>query len=249
MEQVVGESKPLRRSLQLALAAALVVLAAGMVFAFTQQGRYQAETSLIMLPANTLPTLDQANLLDTLSSGQVPASMAEVARSGRFEAEASTAMGLSSSEAASSTVTVAVTPSTSVLVFTAQASTAKIAEGLADRTAVLAAAYINSTLKTYTATHVKSAFGTAAPAGTSRSIVVAGVAAAALAVAVAAQQASYQLLTARRSIRRPVPAGAAEAAGTVPVAAAGPATYTTTPTPTEPTAPVLTPVGGGAADN
>ena len=249
MEQAVGESKPLRRSLQLALAAALVVLTAGMVFAFSQQGRYQAETSLIVLPANSLPALDQANLLDTLSSGQVPATMAEVARSGRFEAEASKAMGLSASEAGSSTVAVAVTPATSVLVFTAQANTKKVAEGLADRTAVLAAAYVNSVLTTYTATHVKSASGTAQPAGTSRPILIAGVAAAALAVAVAAQQASYQFLTANGAVRRPASPGAAVGSGATgpgPVAKARPTTFTTIPTPSEPapSEPTQSPAGG-----
>jgi capsular polysaccharide biosynthesis protein len=203
----------LRRSLQIALAAALVVLAAGLVFAFTQQGRYKAETSLIVLPANTLTSTDQANFLETLSRGQITATMAEVAQSGRFETEAEKAMGLSAGEAASSTVTVTVVPSTSVLLIQSEANSKATAEGLADRTAQLAATYLKSMIKPYAATQVRSAVGTAYAAGTATWMVAAGAFAAALAVAVAAQQASYQVLLARRRsrrgpIRRPIYTGA-----------------------------------------
>jgi capsular polysaccharide biosynthesis protein len=250
MGRPVSDSQPLRRSLQIALVVALVVLAAGMVFAFTQHGKYKAETSLIVLPANTLDTTTQANFLETLSRGQVTATMAEVAQSGRFETEAETAMGLSASEAAATTVTVTVVPSTSVLLITSEASTKQVAEGLADRTAALAATYLKSMIKPYTATQVRSAAGTAYPAGTSSTIILAGVVLAAIAVAVAAQQASYQVLQARRRTRRVVPtpgarrpataytgsAGAAPGAATRPGVAAVPTPTFGTPAPVAGTA-------------
>ena len=221
MGRPMSDSQPLRRSLQIALVAALVVVAAGLVFAFTQHGKYKAETSLIVLPANTLDTTTQANFLETLSRGQVTATMAEVAQSGRFETEAETAMGLSASEAAATTVTVTVVPSTSVLLITSEASTKQVAEGLADRTAALAATYLKSMIKPYTATQVRSAAGTAYAAGSSSTIILAGVALAAIAVAVAAQQASYQVLQARRRTRRGVPTPGARRPATAYSGSAG----------------------------
>jgi capsular polysaccharide biosynthesis protein len=210
---------------QIALVAAVVVMAAGLVFALTPHTRYKAETSLIVLPANTLTSLNQASFLEALSSGQVTATMAQVAQSGRFETEAEAAMGLSTAQAAGTTVTVTVAPSTSVLLITAEANSARVAEGLADRTARLAATYLKSIIKAYTATQIRPAAGRAYAAGPSTTIAVAGVLAAALAVAIAAQQASYQLLQARRRTHRLAPGADHQPATTT---AAGASTSTST---------------------
>ena len=249
MGRPVSDSQPLRRSLQVALVAALVVVAAGMVFALSQHGKFKAETSLIVLPANTLDNTDQANYLETLSRGQITATMAEVAQSGRFETEAETAMGLSTTEAAGTTVTVTVVPSTSVLLITSEASSKAVAEGLADRTAALAATYLKSMIKPFTATQVRSATGTAYPAGTSTTIILAGVLAAALAVAVAAQQASYQVLQARRRTRRVPPVVRRPGyAGTAGVTRPGVAPVpTATPTFGAPATAPATPATAGTA--
>ncbi|TQS41326.1 hypothetical protein [Cryptosporangium phraense] len=244
----MSDFQPLRRSLQIAAVAALLVLVAGVVFALTQQGRYKAETSLIVLPASTLDAQSQASFLETLSRGQVTATMAEVAQSGRFETEAEKALGLSASEAEDTTVTVTVVPSTSVLLIDAEASSPEVAEQLADRTAALSAAYLQSMIKPYTASQVRPAEGTAYAAGTATWIVLAGTVIAALAVALAVQQAAYQVLQARRAKRRPLRRPAFTAAGTPAVAApAGPAgtavapmvvpPSVATPTVTSPTVP------------
>ncbi|MFB9317215.1 hypothetical protein [Cryptosporangium minutisporangium] len=220
----MSDFQPLRRSLQIAVVAALLVLAAGAVFALTQQGRYKAETSLIVLPASTLDAQEQASFLETLSRGQVVATMAEVAQSGRFETEAEKALGLSTAEAADTTVTVTVVPSTSVLLIEAEASTAGIAEQVADRTAALSATYLQSMIKPYTATQVRPAAGTAYSAGTAPWIVLGGTVIAALAVALAVQQAAYQVLQSRRRARRPVrrpPFSAASSATPTAAPAAG----------------------------
>ncbi|MFI5959066.1 hypothetical protein [Cryptosporangium sp. NPDC051539] len=225
----MSDFQPLRRSLQIAAVAALLVLVAGVAFALTQQGRYKAETSLIVLPASTLDAQSQASFLETLSRGQVTATMAEVAQSGRFETEAEKALGLSASEAEDTTVTVTVVPSTSVLLIDAEASSPEVAEQLADRTAALSGAYLQSMIKPYTASQVRPAEGTAYAAGTATWVVLAGTVIAALAVALAVQQAAYQVLQARRSKRRPLrrPAYSAgvPATGTAaPMNAASPAT-------------------------
>lgn len=208
MGRPVSDFQPLRRSLQIAAVAALLVVVTGLVFAVTQQGRYKAETSLIVLPASTLDAADQASFLETLSRGQVVATMAEVAQSGRFEREAEIALKLSTSEAASSTVTVTVVPSTSVLLVNAEADNAEVAEQLADRTAALSATYLQSMIKPYAATQVRPARGTAYSAGTATWLILAGTLIAALAVALAVQQASYQVLQTRRRPPRRVPVGA-----------------------------------------
>ncbi|WP_178380002.1 hypothetical protein [Cryptosporangium aurantiacum] len=233
----MSDFQPLRRSLLIAAVAALLVLAAGVVFALTQQGRYKAETTLIVLPASTLAAQDQASFLETLSRGQVVATMAEVAQSGRFETEAEKALGLSTAEAADTTVTVTVVPSTSVLLVEAEASTARIAEQLADRTAALSATYLQSMIKPYAATQVRPAANTAYSAGTAPWIVIAGTVIAALAVALAVQQAAYQVLQPRRRSRRPLRRPPFSAADPSPAAAATPAPATPAPATTAPAAP------------
>jgi capsular polysaccharide biosynthesis protein len=196
-----SDSGPLRRSLVIAVVLGLVVLVGGFVYAVTKTATYQANTQLVVLPTNTLTTADQSQYFSTLGNGQVVPTMAELAKDGRFETEAEQALGLSTKEAAASSVTISTATDTSVLVVNADADNAKVAEDLADRTAALAAAYLHKTFPAYTATPVRSAQGTAASAGASKSIVLLGSVVAALAVAVAAQQASYPLLQARR-VRR-----------------------------------------------
>lgn len=165
---------------------ALVLLGAGFLLAGRQTTQYQASSSVVVLPDQTLAPEVVAGYYDTLSQGQVVGTFAEVLR---VRAVPSAPPG--------SDVTVEAVPDTAVIRITATAPTAGAAEAAADAVieSTSGSSYVNEFYSPYRLAQSSGAAGTAEQLGVSRGVLLAVAGLVALVLGVVAQQ-GVRLLTA-----------------------------------------------------
>lgn len=192
------EVSPLRRSVVVGIVLALLVLASGGALALTTHRSYTAESVLVVLPRADFDQATSAAFFETLSRGQIVGTFAEVTNHQTFLTQALDQLSLTPAERRQVDTTVSVVPDTSVILVRVSAGSRATAEAVADVTARTASTYLASLSDAYRTQVVRSAAGSSAESGLPPLLVVGLAAAVALVLGLAAQQAVYHLLRARR---------------------------------------------------
>jgi capsular polysaccharide biosynthesis protein len=190
--------RPVRRSIAVGLLLALMALAGGVTLAVTQQQAWIAESVMVVLPRANLDDATSAAFYETMSRGQIVGTFAEVADNPSFQRQAMNDLQLTAAQKKTVSTTVSVVPDTSVILVRVSAGTPAAAEQVTDATAALASRNLASLSNAYRTQIVHSAQGTAAPSGTSPTLLLILSAGVALVAGVATQQAVYHLVMARR---------------------------------------------------
>lgn len=198
--------RALRTSVAVGLVVALLLVAAGAVYAFTQPRAWVAESMVVVLPSAELDEATSASYYETLSRGQIVATFAEVAGSLRFSEQAEDRLGLSAAQRAVVTTEVTVVPDTAVLLIRSTAADAEVARQVSAVTTDLSVRYLAGLSRPYRAVTVPSARGAAEPTGTSPLLLLAAALVAGLVTGLAVQQAIYHLAVAARGPGAPDPA-------------------------------------------
>jgi len=180
---------------------AVLILGAGIFYALKQPVNYTAKASVVVLPARGLDPGTAAGYYETLSRGQIVATLAEVLRLQRFEQSAALRLKLSPAQQAQTKVTVEVVPTTAMVNISVRGSTAGGSEALADVILADAIPYLSQLSAPYTVSVVGSAANTAVRSGPSSTVLLEAAALIALISGIAAQQGIYHLSVAARRRR------------------------------------------------
>ena len=203
--------RPVRASVAAGLVVALLLVAAGAVYAFSRPQAWVAESLVVVLPSAELDEATSASYYETLSRGQIVATFAEVAGSLRFSEQAEDRLGLSAAQRAAVTTEVTVVPDTAVLLIRSTAGEAEVARQVSAATTDLSVQYLADLSRPYRAVPVPSARGAAEPTGTAPLLLLAAAVVAGLVTGLAVQQAVYHLTVAARGPAAadpaPVPSG------------------------------------------
>jgi capsular polysaccharide biosynthesis protein len=191
-----------RSSVVAGVAVLLVVLLLGGLYLATRSTSWSAQASLVVLPGAGEGDVARANYYETLSRGQIVSTFAEILRLQRFEEAAAQELGLGEAELEQVATTVEVIAGTAMIVLTATAEEPALAESLVDGIVAQWQDYLEGFDSPYDAELVSFARGTAEQAGIETTQFVLVLAVVAVAAAVAAQQAVYQLTSHLRQ-RRP----------------------------------------------
>ena len=196
----------LRTSVVLGLVVALLLAAAGALYAFSQQRTWVAESMVVVLPSTALDEATSASYYETLSRGQIVATFAEVAGTQRFEQQAMDQLRLSPAERSLVSTEVSVVPDTAVILIRSTAGSAEVAQEVSRVTTSLSVTYLGGLTQPYRAVRVPSG-STAEPTGMSPWVLAAAGLLAGLVAGLAVQQAVYHLSAAVRGARaEPEPA-------------------------------------------
>ena len=170
-----------------------LVLLVGSVLVLTRSSAWTGEASAVVLPAPQDDAQALAGYYDTLSQGQVVATMAQMTGLERFTTAAGDALRLSRAEREEISVHVKVIPDTAVVTVRTEAPSARLAERMSDSVLDQTRRFVDGLGQPYRLELVSSARGTAegSGAGTARSLGV--IALVALVTGLAAQQAVQQL--------------------------------------------------------
>lgn len=178
--------------------AALLVLGAGFVVVQSSAKHWSAETTVAVLPASSLGPATGASYWDTLSHGQITATVAEILGLGRYKVAAERAAHLSAAEMSKVSITSTAITNTALVTVTATGGTSRIATEVADGVVSQATSDVDQLVSPY-AMSVVSQSGTSASQTSNLSLgkflVVLIVVAIALGIGV--QQAVLQLVSLR----------------------------------------------------
>ena len=161
----------LRTSVVLGLVVALLLAAAGALYAFSQQRTWVAESMVVVLPSTALDEATSASYYETLSRGQIVATFAEVAGTQRFEQQAMDQLRLSPAERSLVSTEVSVVPDTAVILIRSTAGSAGVAQEVSRVTTSLSVTYLGGLTQPYRAVRVPSG-STAEPTGMDRTAAV-----------------------------------------------------------------------------
>ena len=176
----------------------MLVQLAGLAVAVTTNPTWSATASVLVLPRPSDDPTTTANLYDTLSRGQVTATLAELLRAARLSSRVAPGAGVSASDLANARTEVSVVPDTSLLDVKVTAPSAATAERVADALSAEAQAYISSLSTPYDAKITGSAAGTARAVGLGRALIALVTFVAAVVAGVAVQQLSQSWSRARQ---------------------------------------------------
>lgn len=178
---------------------ALLVLAVGLGLAFTRNQRWTATAALLVQPHAASGNGDTlASLYDTLSSGQVAATYAELFKEPALKAAAEGDAGVPAGDRGDVAVDVTVVPDTSILDVTVGADDAGAAERVADALAKRATDQVAAMTTPYGVTPTAPAAGTAERAGPDTRTVLAVVVLVALVAGLLVQQGWASVVRSRR---------------------------------------------------
>jgi capsular polysaccharide biosynthesis protein len=172
---------------------AALIMGAGAFYALKQPVKYTAKASVVVLPAQGLDPSTAAGYYETLSRGQIVATLAEVLRLQRFEQSAALRLKLTPAQRAQTKVTVEVVPTTAMVNISVRGSTAATSEALADVILADAVPYLSQLSAPYTVSVVGSAANSAVRSGPSSTVLLEAAALIALISGLAAQQGIYHL--------------------------------------------------------
>ncbi len=213
----LARPRPLRTSVLSGVVLALLTLAAGGAYALTQQVTYTAESVLLVLPRADLDDATSAAFYETMSRGQIVGTFAEVANNPSFQAQALDQLGLTPQERQDLTTEVTVVPDTSVILVRVTSPSATAAAQASVATARTTTTYLATLTTAFRTQLVQGATGATPSSGLTPALVLALTGVVAVVLGVAAQQAVYHLLAARRLALRPEE----PARAVVPVSAPG----------------------------
>lgn len=186
----------LRRALAISIAAgvliAVLVLLAGGLYLQRRDTRYEATSSIVVLPDPALTPADTVSALDALSRGQVVATFGRVLGGQSLTTTALDTLGVPQSERANITSDFRVVANTSIVTATVSAPSRATAEAIAGEIATEAAATTESLQPLFVASVVDSGEGTAVPVGTSSSTIFLAFLAVAIVGGIVTQQLLFQ---------------------------------------------------------
>jgi hypothetical protein len=180
----------------------LAVLLAGGAYIATRQDQWTAQATTMVIPDPTLDATAAAAYYETLSRGQVVATVAEVLALQRFQIASADKLGLPSSQRSRVAVQIQMVPDTAIIQVLTTAPSARLAEEMADGVLAEASAYYDRAPDPFVLSTLSGAGGTAFRSGPPRMTFAAAVVLVALIAAVATQQGVYHLGLALRHGRR-----------------------------------------------
>ncbi len=170
-----------------------LVLAPGFAFLAGRTPAWSASASMVVLPARQADPLATAGYYETLSRGQIVATFAEMLRLRRFETSGGERLGLSAAQLREISVSVEVVPDTALIVVSASAPQAAVAEGMADGIVAAWTPFVDEISTPFSPAVVSPAAGTAERLGANRPQLGAVLVFVALVAGFSAQQALLQL--------------------------------------------------------
>jgi len=176
------------------LLAGLVVLVAGVGYLKTRPEQWSAKTTVLVAPQPNIPVGTAASYYDTLSTGQIPATVANILGLARFKTTAVQELRLSASQANSVTVTATTIPTTTLVTVSATAPTESVATQVADAVVAQATPAIDAAVAPYQISVMSQSGATATrSASTSSSKFLVVLVVVALALGVGVQQGLAQV--------------------------------------------------------
>jgi capsular polysaccharide biosynthesis protein len=188
-------------SILLGLLLTALIAAAGVYYSLAREVPYTAKASVVVLPAQGLEPATAAGYYETLSRGQIVATLAEVLRLQRFEQSAALRLRLTAAQKAQTKVAVEVVPTTAMINISVSGTTARGTEAMADVILADAVPYLSQLSAPYTVSVVGSAANSAVHSGPSTVILLAATVLIGLISGIAAQQGAYHLSVASRRRR------------------------------------------------
>jgi capsular polysaccharide biosynthesis protein len=199
----------------------VIITLAGAAYVISRPTIWTAEATTMVAPDPKLDVNTSAGYYESLSRGQVVATVAQILQLQRFQNGAADKLGLSRDQQHHITVAVDVVPDTSVIRMTVTAPTAEMAEQMADRVLAEAEGF-DGIPSPYVLLALSSADRTAHRSGPSKVEFAGVVILVALVAAIAVQQAVYHLGVALAGGRQTATDTSPAAAG--PPASADPTT-------------------------
>lgn len=147
------------------IAVFVLIALVGLVIVGIRPSRWSARASVVVLPEPDADPVAVASFYESLSSGQIIATFAEVVQLQRFEADAARSLGLSEAQRRDIEVLVEVIPETALFTVTATSASPEQSERMADAVLTAANANLQALASPFNAVVVAGAGGTATQTG------------------------------------------------------------------------------------